>query len=132
MRRLIAIGYCRAPARRRTRRDTSSEATRRTNLDQILDLYVRDGSVYYRALKSDRRRWMPMSLAIDASIASASRERKSRSGPMLQRTGTRTVIDHYPSLGARTSTRPQHQADSGAFERLQAPSGRKEPHARSD
>ena len=34
---------------------SAGDAARRRNLDQILDLYVRDGYVYYRALKADRR-----------------------------------------------------------------------------
>src|SRR6187397_2283771 len=33
----------------------STVDARRRNLDQVLDLYVRDGYVYYRALRQDRR-----------------------------------------------------------------------------
>jgi len=31
-----------------------ADAARRKTFDQLLDLYVRNGDVYYRALKSDR------------------------------------------------------------------------------
>ncbi len=34
--------------------ESPAESARRKNFDQLLDLYVRNGDVYYRALKSDR------------------------------------------------------------------------------
>ena len=42
---------------------TASRSALHRPLDEVLDLYVRDGLVYYRALKSDRRK-------LDAYIAS--------------------------------------------------------------
>ena len=78
--------------------DGSSEAGWRSNLDQVLDLYVRDGYVYYRALKSDRRRLDAYVSALAAeSIASAPRDAQlafwlnAYNAIVL-----RTVIDHYP------------------------------------
>jgi len=79
-------------------RAQDNDAARRGNLDQVLDLYVRDGFVYYRAMKSDRRKLdsYVTSLA-SAPIASASRDAQiafwinAYNAIVLQ-----TVIDHYP------------------------------------
>jgi hypothetical protein len=78
--------------------DGSSEAGWRGNLDQVLDLYVRDGYVYYRALKSDRRRLDAYVSALAAEpIATAPRDAQlafwlnAYNAIVL-----RTVIDHYP------------------------------------
>ena len=99
--------------------DSSAEASRRRNLDQILDLYVRDGYVYYRALKSDRRRLDGYVTALStASIASASRDEQlafwlnAYNALVL-----RTVIDHYPTP-RRSSDYPASSIRqiSGAFE----------------
>jgi hypothetical protein len=77
----------------------STDAARRGNLDQVLDLYVRDGLVYYRALKSDRRRLDGyLSGLASASVASAPRDAQvafwlnAYNALVL-----RTVIDHYPT-----------------------------------
>lgn len=54
--------------------DGTADGARRRNLDQLLDLYVRDGFVYYRALKSDRRLLDGYVNALGgASVASAPR-----------------------------------------------------------
>jgi hypothetical protein len=78
---------------------SGAEEARRRNLDEILDLYVRDGLVYYRALKGDRRRLDTYVSGLSgASIASASREEQiafwlnAYNALIL-----RTVIDHYPA-----------------------------------
>ena len=77
----------------------STDAARRGNLDQVLDLYVRDGLVYYRALKGDRRRLDAyVSALASASVASATRDAQvafwlnAYNALVL-----RTVIDHYPT-----------------------------------
>src|SRR3954452_2921928 len=88
--------------------------------DQLLDLYVRDGLVYYRALKSDRR-------ALDAYLATL--ERTSLDGwsrdeqvafwlNAYDALVLGTVIDRYPIAG----TSKEYPAKSirqipGAFER---------------
>jgi hypothetical protein len=97
------------------------EAARRRAFDQILDLNVRDGFVYYRALKSDRGRLdgYVASLA-GASVASDSREERiafwlnAYNALVL-----RTVIDHYP-IGQRTRDYPARSIRQipGAFEKL--------------
>ena len=87
----------------------------------VLDTYVRDGYVYYRALKSDRRR-------LDEyvnSLAAASVDKSPMNAQIAfwlnayDALALRTVIDHYPA--PRRST--EYPAGSirqtpGAFERL--------------
>jgi hypothetical protein len=97
------------------------EAAPRRNLDEILDLYVRDGLVYYRALKGDRRRLDAYVSGLSgASIASASREEQiafwlnAYNAIVL-----RTVIDHYPAP-RRSNDYPAGSIRQvpGAFERI--------------
>jgi hypothetical protein len=98
----------------------SAEAVRRQAFDTILDLNVRDGFVYYRALKSDRSRLdgYVTSLAT-ASIESAPREEQiafwlnAYNALVL-----RTVIDQYP-IPLRSAQYPPHSIRQipGAFER---------------
>ena len=89
-------------------------------LDQLLDLYVRDGLVYYRALKSDRR-------SLDAYLAAL--ERTSLDGWSREEQVAfwlnaydalvlRTVIDRYPIAGtSREYPAKSIRQISGAFER---------------
>jgi len=96
-------------------------AQERKPLDAILDTYVRDGFVYYRALKSDRGRLdgYVNSLA-DMSVAKLSRDAQvafwinAYNALIL-----RTVIDHYPIV-ARSKEYPARSVRQipGAFERL--------------
>jgi uncharacterized protein DUF547 len=90
-------------------------------LDGLLDMYVRDGEVYYRALKVDRRKLDSYVTGLaGASIDKMSREERvafwlnAYNAIVLQ-----TVVDHYPIQGHA----PQYPARSlrqvpGAFERL--------------
>jgi hypothetical protein len=92
--------------------------------DQLLDLYVRDGLVYYAALKADRAKLDRYTASLDgpraAGIATWPRERQvafwlnAYNAFVLQ-----TVISHYPIKGQA----PSYPANSirqipGAFERL--------------
>jgi hypothetical protein len=91
-------------------------------LDQVLDVYVRDGLVYYRALKSDRGaldRYIAGLDVPDATVAAWSRERQiafwlnAYNAIVL-----RTVVDAYPIHGRS----PEFPANSvrqipGAFGR---------------
>ena len=97
------------------------DATRRKAFDTILDLYVRDGLVYYRALKADRR-------GLDgyvSSLAAASVDRLSRDEQVAfwlnayNALVLATVIDHYP-IPARSRDYPARSIRQipGAFERL--------------
>jgi hypothetical protein len=100
----------------------AQESTVRRPLDETLDLYVRDGLVYYRALKSDRSRLDRYVNSIaNASIASAPRDEQiafwlnTYNALVL-----RTVIDHYP-IAQRSRDYPPRSIRQipGAFERLQ-------------
>ena len=94
---------------------------RRQTLDEILDLYVRDGLVYYRALKAERGRLDGyVSGLATASVDSAPRDEQiafwlnAYNAIVLQ-----TVIDHYPITG-RSRDYPARSIRQipGAFERL--------------
>ena len=100
--------------------DTAVDARRR-NLDQVLDLYVRDGYVYYRALRQDRR-------LLDAylnGVATASIDSASRDEQLAfwlnayNALALRTVIDHAP-IPQRSREYPPGSIRQipGAFERL--------------
>jgi hypothetical protein len=52
----VALALMSAIAPSPSQEDPAS-ATRRKSFDEFLDLYVRDGYVYYRALKSERSRF---------------------------------------------------------------------------
>jgi len=101
--------------------DAGPESARRKNLDTLLDLYVRDGLVYYRALKADRAR-------LDAyvnALATASTDQLPREEQVAfwlnayNALVLRTVVDHYPIQG-RSSEYPARSIRQipGAFERL--------------
>ncbi len=90
-------------------------------LDTLLDLYVRDGYVYYRALKSDRAK-------LDgyiAGLATANVGALPREGQLAfwlnayDALVLRTVIDRYPIQG-RSADYPPHSIRQipGAFEGL--------------
>ncbi|HWW83769.1 MAG TPA: DUF547 domain-containing protein [Vicinamibacterales bacterium] len=112
-----SVGPLRAAQERRS--DASSSERRRV-LDEILDLYVRDGEVYYRALKLDRAKVEAyVNTIANASIEGWSREEQlsfwinAYNGLVLS-----TVIDHYPIQG-RSGNYPSRSVRQipGAFER---------------
>jgi Protein of unknown function, DUF547 len=88
--------------------------------DEILDTYVRDGLVYYRALKAERARFDAYIGTLGSvSVDSAPRDEQvafwlnAYNAIVLQ-----TVIDHYP-IAQRTNQYPPHSVRQipGAFER---------------
>ena len=95
--------------------------TRRRNLDQVLDLYVRDGHVYYQALKQDRRILDAYVNGLaTASIDSAPRdERLAFWLNAYNALVLRTVINHTP-IPQRSRDYPPGSIRQipGAFERL--------------
>jgi hypothetical protein len=99
----------------------AQDASVRRLLDETLDLYVRDGYVYYRALKSDRSRLDRFINAMaGASIDAAPRQDQlafwinAYNAIVLK-----TVVDHYP-IATRSKDYPARSIRQipGAFERL--------------
>ena len=99
----------------------SGEAPRAKAFDALLDLYVRGGDVYYRAIKSERAR-------LDGyvgQLATASIDKASRDEQIAfwlnayNALVLRTVIDHYPIQG-RSAGYPARSIRQipGAFDRL--------------
>src|SRR5206468_12311511 len=97
------------------------ETGRRKVFDTLLDLYVRDGLVYYRALKADRGRLDGYVNAL-AAVAVDTLPREEQLAFWLNAYNAlvlRTVIDHYPIQG-RSAEYPARSIRQipGAFERL--------------
>src|SRR5258708_39582907 len=92
-----------------------------TGIDFILDGYVRDGQVYYRAVRSDRAK-LDTYLASLVAAPVAQQPRDTQLAFWLNAYNAlvlRTVIDHYPIAGRS----PDYPAKSirqvpGAFARL--------------
>jgi len=99
----------------------SGEAARTRTFDQLLDLYVRNGDVYYRAIKSERAKLDAyVSQLATASIDSFSRDEQLAFWlNAYDALVLRTVIDHYPIQG-RSAEYPAKSIRQipGAFERL--------------
>ena len=89
--------------------------------DEILDLYVRDGEVYYRALHSDRAKLDAfVNQLATASVDSLPRNEQAAFWiNAYNALVLRTVIDHYPIAG-KSPAYPQKSIRQipGAFERL--------------
>jgi hypothetical protein len=116
---LLAIFACLVVATRAQEPDADA---RRKMLDSILDLYVRDGLVYYRALRIDRGK-LDGYVTQQASVAADKLSHDEQVAFWLNAYNAlvlRTVIDHYPIAG-RSPDYPPHSIRqiSGAFERLQ-------------
>jgi hypothetical protein len=103
------------------RAQESAAEGRRRSLDQILDLYVRDGWVYYRALKLERGKLDGFLNQIGGTdIARAPRpEQLAFWLNAYDALVLKTVIDHYPIQG-HTSSYPSRSIRQipGAFEQL--------------
>jgi uncharacterized protein DUF547 len=121
MRSLIGFALCFVVISTLSRAQESGEAARRRAFDQILDANVRDGFVYYRALKSERGRLDGYVASLASSgIAAAPREEQvafwlnAYNALVLQ-----TIIDHYP-IAQRTREYPPRSIRQipGSFDRL--------------
>jgi uncharacterized protein DUF547 len=91
-------------------------------LDQVLDTYVRDGFVYYRALRSDRSKLDSFIAQLGSAIDVDKRSREEQIAFWLNAYNAlvlKTVIDHYPAP-TRSSEYPARsiRQTPGAFERL--------------
>jgi len=102
--------------------DVESQTPRMSPFERILDAYVRDGLVYYRALRSDRS-------GLDGYVASLATENVSSVSRDEQiafwinaynAIVLRTVIDNYP-IGQRSSDVPAGSIRQipGAFDRTE-------------
>ena len=113
---LLALCTVAAPAAQ----ESMVESARRKTFDQILDLNVRDGFVYYRALRAERAKLDGYVNLLAAPVDKLSREERlafwlnAYNAIVLK-----TVVDHYP-IPTRTADYPQHSIRQipGAFERL--------------
>lgn len=113
---IIALALCTIPSPRAQESDPKL-----TGIDFILDTYVRDGEVYYRALKSDRAR-LDTYVASLAGAPGAQQPRDTQLAFWLNAYNAivlRTVIDHYPIQG-RSADYPAKSIRQipGAFDRL--------------
>jgi Protein of unknown function, DUF547 len=93
-------------------------------LDAILDLYVRDGLVYYRALESDRRKLDAFVASLDGPAAATvdrwpTEEQIAFWLNAYNALVLETVVDHYPIRGHVTNYPPDSiRQIPGAFERI--------------
>jgi hypothetical protein len=123
---LLALGAACAvivmPSGPAARAQIQTASGRVAGFDQTLDLYVRDGLVYYRALKSDRSRLD----AFVASLSQAALDSASRDAQIAfwlnayNAIVLKTVIDNYP-IAQRSREYPARSVRQipGAFERTQ-------------
>jgi hypothetical protein len=104
-----------------TAQDKPASEARRKTFDEFLDLYVRDGYVYYRALKSERSRFDTYVNSL-AEVQVDAQSRDEQLAFWLNAYNAlvlRTVIDHYPIQGHSPDYPPKSVRQvPGAFERL--------------
>ena len=113
---VLALGLVVSPAAQE-----SNGAARARTLDSLLDLYVRNGEVYYRAIKSERARLD----SYIAQLANASVDKEPRDEQLAfwlnayDALVLRTIADHYPIVG-KSGDYPAKSIRQipGAFERL--------------
>jgi hypothetical protein len=91
--------------------------------DRLLDVYVRDGFVYYRALKTDRAKLDRYVASLDVPQATYDRwPREQKLAYWINAYDAcvmQTVVDHYPIHGRAAEYPPNSiRQVSGAFERL--------------
>jgi hypothetical protein len=94
---VLSVAFLAAPAAQQNQAD----AARRQAFDQILDTYVRDGFVYYRALKAGRGKLDGIVRQL-GTVDVARLTRDEQIAFWLNAYNAivlRTVIDHYPIVG---------------------------------
>jgi hypothetical protein len=101
--------------------ESLADGARRKTFDQLLDLNVRNGDVYYRALKAQRGK-LDGFVSLQATTAVDKLSREGQLAFWLNAYNAlvlKTVIDHYPLLGKSPDYPPNSVRQiSGAFERL--------------
>jgi hypothetical protein len=101
--------------------EPGTDAARRKAFDTILDLNVRDGLVYYRALKSERSRLDGYVNALATAVIDKlpKEEQLAFWINAYNALVLRTVVDHYPIQGRSPEYPPRSiRQIPGAFERL--------------
>ena len=101
--------------------EPATDAGSHAALDGMLDLYVRGGFVYYRALKADRGKLDRYLTELGATnVASLPRDEQLAFWLNAYNAFVlRTVIDHYPIQGASLNYPPRSVRQvPGAFDRL--------------
>ena len=101
--------------------ESLADGARRKTLDQLLDLYVRNGDVYYRALKAERAK-LDGFINLQSGTAVDKLSREEQLAFWLNAYNAlvlKTVVDHYPVAG-RSAEYPAKSIRQipGAFERL--------------
>ena len=101
--------------------ESLADGARRKTFDQLLDLYVRNGDVYYRALKAERAK-LDGFVSLQATTAVDKLSREEQIAFWLNAYNAlvlKTVVDHYP-LAGKSAAYPAKSIRqiSGAFERL--------------
>jgi hypothetical protein len=117
----LVLAFCAMSAAPRAQDGAPGIDAHSQTLDEILDLYVRDGMVYYRALKAERGRLDGyVSGLATATVDAAPRDEQiafwlnAYNAIVLQ-----TVVDHYPIAGkSREYPARSIRQIPGAFERL--------------
>ena len=101
--------------------ESLADGARRKTLDQLLDLYVRNGDAYYRALKAERGK-LDGFVNLQATTAVDKMSREEQLAFWLNAYNAlvlKTIIDHYPIAGASGAYPAKSiRQISGAFERL--------------
>jgi uncharacterized protein DUF547 len=101
--------------------ESLADGARRKSFDQLLDLYVRNGDAYYRALKAERGK-LDGFVTMQATMTVDKLSREEQLAFWLNAYNAlvlKTVIDHYPILGRSSDYPPKSiRQISGAFERL--------------
>jgi hypothetical protein len=101
--------------------ESLADGARRKSFDQLLDLYVRNGDAYYRALKAERGK-LDGFVNMQATTAVDKLSREEQLAFWLNAYNAlvlKTVIDHYPVVGRSADYPPKSiRQISGAFERL--------------
>ena len=121
---LLCLSFALGPPIALAQEPTSKADPLHRPFDELLDLYVRDGFVYYNALRSDRGRLDRYIAALNGAVAAE----HAKGSPGQQRAlwinaynalVLRTVIDHFPIRGkAAAFPSVSIRQIPGAFDRL--------------
>lgn len=101
--------------------ESLADSARRKTLDQLLDLYVRNGDAYYRALRAERAK-LDGFVNLQATTAVDKMSREEQLAFWLNAYNAlvlKTIIDHYPITGGSGAYPAKSiRQIPGAFERL--------------